>query len=83
MKIFEGQYNFQDELDRAGSHQDALEEEKARKDADLLQQEKARQEALRLEQVKEKELERLKELENNDNPSNEYFNRFNKWRSNK
>ena len=78
MKSFEGQYNFQDELDRAGSHEEALKKE--REAENLLQQEKAQKEALRLEETKQKELARLKELDDRDKPGEEYFERFAKFK---
>jgi len=78
MNLVEGQFNFQDELDRATSRDEVLKKE--REAENLLQQEKAQKEALRLEEVKQKELARLKELDENDNPRDEYFTRFEQFR---
>ena len=47
------------------------------------QEEKMRLERLRLEEVRIKELERLKELEENDKPGDEYFGRFEKFKKRK
>ena len=78
MNLFEGQYNFQDDLDRAPSREEALKKE--REAENLLHQEKAQKEALLLEEIKQKELERLKELDEKDNPGEEYFTRFEQFR---
>ena len=78
MNLIEGQYNFQDELDRTVSQENALKKE--REAENLLHQEKAQKEALQLEEIKQKELARLKELDENDKPGEEYFTRFEQFR---
>jgi hypothetical protein len=78
MNLIEGQYNFQDELDRAPSRDEALKKE--REAENLLQQEKAQKEAQQLEEIRQKELERLKELDEKDNPREEYYERFAKFK---